>query len=342
MKTLEKKLNRRDFQSASEVRWCSGCGDYAILASVQRAFAEMNLSKEKIVFISGIGCSSRFPYYMNTYGIHSIHGRAPTLASGLKITRPDLSVWIVTGDGDCLSIGGNHILHLLRRNININVLLFNNKIYGLTKGQYSPTSESGKMTKSTPFGSIEAPLNPISFALGVNASFVARSLDNDANMLIDLIKQANEHQGTSFIEIYQNCLVFNDDVFSHLTNKKTKTQNQLILRNKKPLLFDDGRKGLSVNSKTFMPQVIDLKKNPEKMDKILIHDEVNFNGVIAYILSHLEYPLFPVPLGVFKKVKRPVYDQQVKNQYNNIIKEKGEGSLRELLYGQNNWQVKEY
>ncbi len=339
METLEKKLTRKDFQSSSEVRWCSGCGDYAILASVQRAFAEMNLPKEKTVFISGIGCSSRFPYYMDTYGIHSIHGRAPTLASGLKLTRPDLSVWVISGDGDCLSIGGNHILHLLRRNININVLLFNNRIYGLTKGQYSPTSETGKTTKSTPYGSIESPLNPVSFALGMNASFVARSVDNDAKMLVDLIQQANAHQGTSFIEIYQNCLIFNDGAFSHLTDKKTKKQTQLILKNGEPLLFDDGKKGLSLSQKTFMPQIINLEQNPEKMSEVLVHDEADSNGVIAHVLSHLEHPNFPVPLGVFKKAEQPVYDQQMKKQHEHILREKSEGSLKELLYGQDNWQV---
>ena len=340
MKILDKKVSRKDFQSSSEVRWCSGCGDYAVLASVQRSFAEMNLSKEKIVFISGIGCSSRFPYYMDTYGIHSIHGRAPTLASGLKITRPDLSVWIITGDGDCLSIGGNHILHLLRRNININVLLFNNKIYGLTKGQYSPTSESGKTTKSTPFGSVENPLNPISFAIGANASFVARCMDNDSKMLVDLIKQANNHQGTSFIEIYQNCLVFNDGAFSNLTDKKNKNKNKLILENNKPLLFDDEKKGLTISCKNFMPKIIDLEKNPEKIDEVLIHNESNYSDVIAYVLSRLEHPLFPVPFGVFKKVEKAVYDQEIKNQHNLIIKEKGNGSLKDLLYGQDNWIVK--
>jgi 2-oxoglutarate ferredoxin oxidoreductase subunit beta len=296
----------------------------------------MNLSKEKIVFISGIGCSSRFPYYMNTYGIHSIHGRAPTLATGLKLVRPDLSIWIITGDGDCLSIGGNHILHLLRRNINVNVLLFNNRIYGLTKGQYSPTSLFGKITKSTPFGSIDRPLNPISFALGADASFVARSLDTDTKMLINIIKEAYNHNGTSFIEIYQNCLVFNDGEFSKLTNKKIKNSNSLILRNKKALLFDDNRKGLFFNNKTLSTEIIDLKKYPDKLSKILLHNESNSNRVLATMLSLLDNP---VPLGIFRKVNTTVYEEMVNSKHQKLAKKYANISLDELLSGNDSWII---
>ncbi len=339
MNILKKKYSHKDFQSNAEVRWCSGCGDYAILASMQRALSEMNVLKENIVFISGIGCSSRFTYYMNTYGIHSIHGRAPTIATGLKLTRPDLSIWIITGDGDGLSIGGNHLMHLLRRNVNVNVILFNNKIYGLTKGQYSPTSDFGCIAKSTPFGSVEESVNPLAFALGMNASFVARSLDTDVKLLIKIFKQAHMHKGTSFIEIYQNCVVFNDGVFSNIVDRKNKHKNQLILEHNKLLLFDNGTKGIGVDNSTLKLKIVDLTKDRDSKDNVLLYDETSDNDIIAKMLVDLKYPMFPTPFGIFKRQLRSVYDDEVRKQNQYIINKNGRGDINNLLKGVDSWQI---
>jgi 2-oxoglutarate ferredoxin oxidoreductase subunit beta len=333
------KIDRKDFQTANDVRWCPGCGDYAILATVQRTFAELELTKENTVFISGIGCAARFPYYMNTYGMHSIHGRAPTIATGLKITRPDLSVWVITGDGDSLSIGGNHTLHMLRRNVDLNVLLFNNRVYGLTKGQYSPTSKVGMVAKSTPLGSIDYPVNPLSFALGAGATFVARSIDTDAKHLGEMLKRAHEHKGTSFVEIYQNCVVFNDDVFSYMTGKETKASTQLILKHGEPLLFANGTKGIGFDAQTLSPMVIDLAKEPERLGQVLIHNENDENGLLANLYARLDHPEFPVPIGVFRAVSRPTYDGQVKKQQEKITEQKGKGSLKDLLLAADTWKL---
>jgi 2-oxoglutarate ferredoxin oxidoreductase subunit beta len=277
------KLTRKDFVSDQEVRWCPGCGDYAILAQVQKVMPELGIPRENIVFISGIGCSSRFPYYMNTYGFHSIHGRAPAIASGLKTFRPDLSVWVATGDGDALSIGGNHFIHVLRRNLDINILLFNNRIYGLTKGQYSPTSEQGKITKSTPFGSVDHPFNPVSVALGADGTFVARSIDVEAKHLQYLIRRAYAHRGTAFIEILQNCNIFNDGAFASLTDKDVKAEHQLVLEHGKPLIFGKNRdKGLRMRGHSLY--VVQLGNGITEND-LVIHDEND--SALAFLLSLL-------------------------------------------------------
>lgn len=299
-----KKLTKADFESGQEVRWCPGCGDYAILASVQKVMPELNIPKENFVFISGIGCAGRFPYYMNTYGFHTIHGRAPAIATGLKITRPDLSVWIITGDGDALSIGGNHFMHILRRNLDVNILLFNNRIYGLTKGQYSPTSEQGKITNTSPAGSLDRPLNPVSIALASEATFVARALDIDAKNLQAVLKAAAAHKGTSFVEIYQNCNIFNDAAFAHLSDRSVREDRTIWLEHGKPLIFGKNRdKGIRL--KGFTPEVVHLDSSVREAD-LLCFDATD--GAMAYLLSRLDYPEFPVPFGIFRQVEKPSYD----------------------------------
>lgn len=309
----EAVLTKKDFASNQDVRWCPGCGDYAILKAVQGLMPDLGLPREDIVFISGIGCSSRFPYYMNTYGFHTIHGRAPAIASGLKIARPDLSVWVVTGDGDGLSIGGNHLLHALRRNMNINILLFNNQIYGLTKGQYSPTSEIGKKTKSTPEGSVDRPVNPLSFALGANATFIGRGVDVEIKELQALMKQAYDHQGGSFVEILQNCHVFNDGAFSSVTNRATKSDNQLKLTHGEPLLFGDN-KGITI-SNDCMPHIVDVGDgaNQTPLKDIVVHNEQG-NATYAFMLSQMRHPDFPVPLGVLHRQDIPSYDALIQEK----------------------------
>ncbi|GBD26058.1 2-oxoglutarate oxidoreductase subunit KorB [bacterium HR30] len=304
------KLTRKDFVTDQDVRWCPGCGDYAILAQVQKVMPELGIPRENIVFISGIGCSSRFPYYMNTYGFHSIHGRAPAIASGLKITRPELSVWVITGDGDGLSIGGNHLIHALRRNVDVKILLFNNRIYGLTKGQYSPTSEQGKVTKSTPYGSADYPFNPIAIALGAQATFVARSIDVEAKHLQDTLLRAYRHKGTAFVEILQNCNIFNDGAFSSLTEKETKADTQLVLEHGKPLIFGKNRdKGIRLRDGKL--QVVELGQDATESD-LVVHDETDAG--LAFLLSQLAAPDFPTPIGVFRAVTRPTYEEIVRGQ----------------------------
>src|SRR5205085_6400416 len=268
-----------------EVRWCPGCGDYSILAQMKKALATIGVAREKMVFISGIGCSSRFPYYMNTYGFHSIHGRAPTLATGLKACRPDLQVWVITGDGDGLSIGGNHLIHAIRRNVDMKIILFNNEIYGLTKGQYSPTSRTGTRTKSSPMGSVENPLRPLSLAIGAEATFVARTADVDVNHLTTILQRANQHKGTAFIEVYQNCIVFNDGVFDYSTDRSVKSDNVLYLEHGKPLIFGkDRNKGIRLNG--LDPEVVDLKSGIA-IDDLLVHDERAPEPSLAYLLSRM-------------------------------------------------------
>jgi 2-oxoglutarate/2-oxoacid ferredoxin oxidoreductase subunit beta len=314
MSSVPLQLTTKDFKSDQEVRWCPGCGDYAILAAMQSFLPELNIPREKTVFVSGIGCSSRFPYYLNTYGMHSIHGRAPAIASGLSISRPDLSVWVVTGDGDALSIGGNHLIHALRRNVNLKILLFNNKIYGLTKGQYSPTSELGKVTKSTPFGSADAPFNPISLALGAEASFVARTLDTDRKHLQSVLRAAAEHEGSAFVEIYQNCNIFNDGAFDVLKDAETRDDYIIGLEHGQPITFGKDRQWCVVHP----PGAFGLEvRRTSEVDttEIVVHDATVAEPAYAFALSRLPgEDLRHTPIGVFRSVNRPTYDRIVQEQ----------------------------
>lgn len=321
-------LTKADFASSQEVRWCPGCGDYSILAAMQRVLPELNIPKENIVFISGIGCAGRFPYYMNTYGFHTIHGRAPAIASGLKIARPDLSVWVITGDGDALSIGGNHFIHLLRRNFDVKVLLFNNQIYGLTKGQYSPTSEQGKITNTTPYGSIDRPINPVALALSLEASFVARGLDVDAQGMHNLLTQAAMHKGTAFIEIYQNCHIFNDGAFSHVANKATREDNRLWLEEGKPMIFG-ANKNKAIVLDGFKLKVIDVNEN----SNLPLYD----SATMAPLIAQLNYPEFPVPMGMFRRVEQPTYETLLNARRKNEVK--SHESFAKILRSGHIWQV---
>ena len=333
-------LTSKDFATDQEVRWCPGCGDYSILAQVQKIMPVLGIPKENIVMISGIGCSSRFPYYMNTYGMHSIHGRATAIAGGLKASRPELSVWIVTGDGDCLSIGGNHTIHMLRRNFDVNLLLFNNEIYGLTKGQYSPTSEQRKITKSTPMGSIDHPFNPAALALGVDASFVARSMDRDPKHLQAMILRAQQHRGSSFLEIYQNCNIFNDGAFEVFTEKKSKPEEALFLEHGKPLVFGaEKNKGIRLDG--LRPVAVPLDGQISEND-LWIHDENDFYK--AQIISRLfDDPTkenhLPRPFGVFYLNERPCYEDVMSMQIEEALSTKGKGDLDKLLKGRETWSV---
>ena len=334
------KLSAKDFKSDQDVRWCPGCGDYSILAQTQRVLPDLDIPLENIVVISGIGCSSRFPYYMNAYGMHSIHGRAPAFASGLKATRPELSIWMVTGDGDGLSIGGNHLIHLLRRNFDLNIMLFNNQIYGLTKGQYSPTSELSKITKSTPMGSLDHPFNPAALALGADATFVARTMDVDAKHLQQTLKDANAHIGSSFIEIYQNCNIFNDGAFSAFTDKANKPLNTVFLENGQPLVFSNGEKGIKLDG--FQPKVVDLTDETSK-DDLWIHDKSDLYK--AQILTRMfDDPSadnsLPRPFGVFYDVKRPTYETLLNDQLGKAVELMGEGDLNNILAGNDTWKIK--
>ena len=333
--TMENKVyTAKDFSSDQEVRWCPGCGDYSILKQVQSVMPEINVPKEDIVFISGIGCSSRFPYYMETFGMHSIHGRATAIASGLKAARPDLSVWIITGDGDSLSIGGNHLIHLLRRNFDANVLLFNNQIYGLTKGQYSPTSEKGKKTKSTPMGSIDHPFNPLALCMGADATFIARTMDRDPKHMREMLMRSNYHKGTSLLEIYQNCNVFNDGAFFGMTDKATKMNQTLFLVHGQPLVFGENKdKGISLDG--FKPIIVSLEDC--SIDDLWIHDEKD--RVKAGLLTRFFDADFPRPFGVFYSEDRPTYEDALVQQIDNAIEHKGQGNLDELLKGSNIWTI---
>jgi len=330
-------LQRKDFVSDQEVRWCPGCGDYSILAQTQKLMPELGVPRENIVFISGIGCSSRLPYYMNTYGFHSIHGRAPTIATGLKVARPELKIFVVTGDGDGLSIGGNHLLHTMRRNVDITIVLFNNRIYGLTKGQYSPTSEFGKRTKSSPYGSIDYPLNPLSVALGAEATFVARSLDIDQHHLISTLERAAAHKGTSFVEVYQNCNVFNDGAYSEFADKAVRPDRILYLEDGQPLVFGKERdKGIRLAG--FQPEVVDLGSGVKEAD-LLVHDSTREDPSLAFILTRMHWPQFPEPLGVFRQVERPSYETLLIDQVEETTKRLGEGDLQSLMLEGDTWTV---
>lgn len=334
------KQSMKDFKTDQEVRWCPGCGDYAVLAAVQGFMPELGLAKENIVFISGIGCSSRFPYYMNTYGMHSIHGRAPAIATGLAGTRRDLSVWVVTGDGDALSIGGNHLIHALRRNVNLKILLFNNRIYGLTKGQYSPTSEVGKVTKSTPMGSLDAPFNPISVALGAEASFVARTVDSDRKHLTETLRAAAAHPGTALIEIYQNCNIFNDNAFEVLKDRQQAQEAVIRLQHGQPIRFGaDDHKGVVRNPATGDLEIVEV--TPENEADVLVHDAHAATPTTAFALSRLADPntLHHTPIGVLRDVNRQVYDTEMAEQLDEAVQRKGKGDLAGLLAGGDTWTV---
>jgi len=334
------KLKKKDLESDQEVRWCPGCGDYAILANVQRTMAALGVDRAKTVFISGIGCSSRFPYYMNTYGFHTIHGRAPAIATGLKLANPELSVWVVTGDGDGLSIGGNHLIHALRRNIGLNILLFNNRIYGLTKGQYSPTSEQNTRSPSTPMGSLDYALNPAHVALGANATFVARVADTDAKLLGEGLRRAMEHEGTSFVELLQNCPVFNDGVWAEVTDKKQKADRQLAVENGKPLLFGkEANLGIRMMG-CYSPGIVEVgdEEGQTPLSEVVVHDE---SAPMAYatMLGSMRHPQFPLPVGVLRAIERPSYERMVDEQIQEAIATRGQGDLRQLLHSGMTWEV---
>lgn len=333
------KLTAKDFVTDQDVRWCPGCGDYSILAQTQRVLPDLGIPKENVVWISGIGCSSRFPYYMNTYGFHTIHGRAAAIATGVKLARPELSVWVATGDGDLLSIGGNHFIHTCRKNIDFKILLFNNRIYGLTKGQYSPTSEKGKVTKSTPYGSIDYPFNPVTLALGSEATFVARAVDRDPKHLQAMIKRASEHKGTAFIEIYQNCIIFNDGAFDVLSDKESKEDHLLYLEHEKPMVFGKNKdKGIIIDGTT--PKVVSITEGKYSVNDLLVHNEFDKSVVLAYLLGQMSnHPEFPTPVGVFRQISKPTYNDEMIGQIKSVTEKKGPGDLDAFLFSGNTWEV---
>ena len=333
---LAPPLSRKDFVTPYDVRWCPGCGDYAILNALQRTFPELGVPRENFVVVSGIGCSSRFPYYMNTYGFHTVHGRAPTVACGVKVANPDLSVWIVTGDGDGLSIGGNHMLHLLRRNFNVTVLLFNNRIYGLTKGQYSPTSPVGTKTKTTPTGSLDNPLNPLLFALGAEATFIARTVDNNVKHMVETFKAAHEHQGISFVEILQNCVIFNDSAWDSIYGKDNRDRQMLFLETDKPLLFGKNKE-LGIRLNGLVPEIVDAATAAP--GEILVHHPDHPSPLYSQMLATLGLPDFPTPLGIIRQIQRPTYDDLITHQIEQARAKKGPGSWQELLHGGATWTV---
>lgn len=331
-----KPLGPQDYASDQAIRWCPGCGDYAILMAVKKLFAKLSVDRSKTVFISGIGCSSRFPYYMNTYGMHSIHGRAPTFATGLKLARPELNVWVVTGDGDALSIGGNHFLHCIRRNVDVKILLFNNRIYGLTKGQYSPTSEQGKKTKSTPMGSPDTPIRPVSVAIAAEASFAARTLDRDLKHMEYVLERAAKHVGSAFVEIYQNCNIFNDGAFEYATEKETKPETTVFLEHGKPLIFGREReKGIRLHG--LNPEVVRVAD--VKPEELLVHDETRADPTLAFMLSQMRQPEMPEPMGVFRCVERERYVDTVRRQIEKAREARGEGDIKSLIDGPETWVV---
>jgi 2-oxoglutarate ferredoxin oxidoreductase subunit beta len=330
-------LSVKDLTSDQEVRWCPGCGDYSILAQMRKALAGVGVPREKLAFVSGIGCSSRFPYYMNTYGFHTIHGRAPTFATGLRLANPELQIWMVTGDGDGLSIGGNHLLHVLRRNIDIKILLFNNEIYGLTKGQYSPASRTGTMSKTSRTGSMETPIRPLTLALAAEASFVARTVDVDIQHLTMTLQRAAAHKGTAFVEIYQNCKIFNDEVFAYATDKSVKADNLLYVEHGKPMIFGKNRnKGIRLNG--LKPEIVEVGKDCGP-DDLLIHDEKCDDPTLATLLSRMVAPEFPEVVGIYRAVRRPTYDEQQNKQIDDAVAKKGKGKVADLFKSEDMWTV---
>ena len=332
-------LTRKDFQTDQDVRWCPGCGDYAILAAVQSVFPDLGVPREKFAMVSGIGCSSRFPYYMNTFGFHTIHGRAPAIATGLKIARPDIEVWVATGDGDSLSIGGNHTIHMLRRNVGLKVLMFNNRIYGLTKGQYSPTSEVGKKAKSTPFGSVDRPFAPLALALGAGATFIARSVDVIQPHMKTILKRVASHKGTAFTEILQNCNIFNDGAWNRIAEMDVREDNILYLEHGKPLVFGKG-KDKGIRQVGFDIEVVTLGEGTSEAD-LLVHDEAHPSIAYAFMLATMDARLgFPTPVGVLRAIHAPAYEDLVNGQVQRIIAQKGKGDLGKLLHGPETWEIR--
>jgi 2-oxoglutarate ferredoxin oxidoreductase subunit beta len=333
-------LTRKDFATDLDVRWCPGCGDYSVLANVQRVMPELGVPKENFVFVSGIGCSSRFPYYMNTFGFHTIHGRAPAFATGMKASRPELSVWVVTGDGDGLSIGGNHLLHAIRRNLDLQILLFNNRVYGLTKGQYSPTSRVGMRTKSTPNGSLDHPVDPLLFALGAGATFVARAVDVDAPNLQEILRRAHDHKGTAFVEILQNCPVYNDDEWVEVENRKSRVDAALMLEEGHPLVFgsDGDRRGIKI--KDGIPSVVRLGEGQDPVEAgVAVHNERYETPAYAFALASLKRPEFPLPIGVLRAVEKSTYDGMLQRGVDDAVDKRGAGALRGLLHSGDTWSV---
>ena len=338
MTDTAQKLTLKDFTSDQEVRWCPGCGDYAILKTIQKLMPEIDTPKENTVFISGIGCSSRFPYYMETYGFHTIHGRAPSIATGVKLANPDLDVWVITGDGDGLSIGGNHMMHVLRRNVDLQILLFNNEIYGLTKGQYSPTSSVGTRSPSTPDGSLDTPLRPCTFAIGAGAKFVARSIDTEVKHMNPVLKRAHEHKGASFVEIYQNCPIYNDGVFDYIKDKKTAAESRLLLEHGKALTFGaDNEKGIRLNTKRLELEVVVIGEGGVTESDILIHDETN--KVLAQMLAELKTPDFPEPIGILYCRPGSAYNTDVYEQRSVVQEARGPADVNALLRSGHTWTV---
>jgi len=332
-------LTAQDFRSDQEVKWCPGCGDYSILTQLVKVLPEQGLPREQMVFVSGIGCSSRFPYYVNTYGFHGIHGRAPAIATGVKLANPDLDVWVITGDGDALSIGGNHFLHTIRRNVGLKVILFNNRIYGLTKGQASPTSEFGKRTKSTPHGTIDQPVHPISVAIGAEVTFVARCIDMDVKFTQEVFRRAAQHKGTAFVEVYQDCNVYNHGAYDYATDRQMRADSVLYLEHGKPMIFGKERnKGIRLNGTT--PEVVELG-NGITVDDLLVHDERTPEPTLAYLLSRMRYPEFPEPVGVFRAVSQPTYEHLLVDQIEQATARLGPGTLDKLFSDGDVWEVTE-
>jgi 2-oxoglutarate/2-oxoacid ferredoxin oxidoreductase subunit beta len=330
-------LTVKELTTDQEVRWCPGCGDYSILAQMKKALANVGVPREKMVFVSGIGCSSRFPYYMNTYGFHTIHGRAPTVATGLRLANPDLQIWVVTGDGDGLSIGGNHLLHVLRRNIDLKILLFNNEIYGLTKGQYSPTSRTGTPSKTSKTGSLETPIRPLTIAIASEATFIARTVDVDVKHLTETLQKAAAHKGAAFVEIYQNCKIFNDEVFAYATDKSVKADNLLYVEHGKPMIFGkDRNKGIRLNG--LAPEVVEIGKDCQ-IDDLLIHDEKTEDPTLATLLSRMVGPKFPEVMGVYRSFRKPCYEEMLEKQITDNIAKKGKGVVADLFKAEDVWTV---
>ncbi len=331
-----KELTAKDFKTDQQVKWCAGCGDHSILVQLQKVLASKKADRDHTVFVSGIGCSSRFPYYMDTYGFHGIHGRAPAIATGVKCANPDLDVWVITGDGDALSIGGNHFVHTIRRNVGLKIILFNNRIYGLTKGQYSPTSHFGTRTKSSPAGSIDHPFHPVSVAIGAEVTFVARAIDTDVQHLQYVLRRAAAHRGTAFVEVYQNCQVYNHNAYSYATDRQTKHEHIVYLEHGKPLIFGNERdKGIQLHGEE--PEVVEL--GGVSPDDLIIHDEKAVEPTMAFRLSRMHYPQFPVPLGVFRAVEKPVYEELLMDQIAAACENDGPGELQQLLHAGDTWTV---